>query len=190
MSINLTKGQKVDLTKSNPGIKNLLVGLGWDTNKYSGGHNFDLDASVFLVNANGKCRNEKDFVYFNNLEHPTGSVILSGDNLTGEGDGDDEDLKVVLDKIPADVEKLIFAVSIYDAEDRGQNFGQVSNAYIRVVNDDTSQEVIRYDLSEDYSLETAIVVGEMYRHNGEWKFAAIGSGFEGGFGTLCKTYGL
>lgn len=190
MAISLSKGQKVDLTKSNPGLKNLVVGLGWDTNKYDGGNDFDLDSSVFLLNASGKVASEKDFVFFNNLQGGNGSVVHTGDNLTGEGDGDDEQIKIDLSKIPAEVEKIAFTITIHEAEARSQNFGQVSNAFVRVVNEQSNEELIRYDLGEDFSIETAVVVAELYRHGGEWKFNAIGSGYQGGLASLVNDYGL
>lgn len=188
MAISLTKGQKVDLTKTNPGLTKLVIGLGWDTNKYDGGHAFDLDASAFLVGVNGKVASESNFVFFNNLS--AGGVTHTGDNLTGAGDGDDEQIKVDLTAIPADVDKVAFTVTIFDADTRQQNFGQVSNAFIRVVDEATGTELIRYDLGEDFSTETAIVVAEIYRNNGEWKFNAIGAGFQGGLTALCTNYGL
>jgi tellurium resistance protein TerD len=190
MTINLSKGQKIDLTKSNPSLRKAVIGLGWDTNKYSGGGDFDLDASAFLVGSNGKTNNDLDFIFYNNLEHSTGSVIHTGDNRTGEGDGDDEQLIVEFSKIPPAIEKIAITVTIHDAIARAQNFGQVSNAFVRVVNEETNEEVLRYDLSEDFSVETALVFCELYRHNGEWKFSAIGSGFQGGLASLCKNYGL
>jgi len=190
MAISLSKGQKVDLTKSNPGLTNITVGVGWDTNKYDGGKDFDLDSSIFLLNAAGVCANEKDFVFFNNLEGGNGSVVHTGDNLTGEGDGDDEQVKVSLSNVPATVERIAFAITIHDAEQRSQNFGQVSNSYVRIVNDASGEELIRYDLGEDFSIETAVVVGELYRHGSEWKFNAIGSGYQGGLASLVKDYGL
>ena len=190
MTINLSKGQKIDLTKSNPSLRKAVIGLGWDTNKYSGGGDFDLDASAFLVGSNGKTNNDLDFIFYNNLEHSTGSVIHTGDNRTGEGDGDDEKLIVEFSKIPSDIDKIAITVTIHDAIARAQNFGQVSNAFVRVVNEETNEEVLRYDLSEDFSVETALVFCELYRHNGEWKFSAIGSGFQGGLASLCKNYGL
>lgn len=190
MAINLQKGQKVDLTKGNPGLKKLRVGLGWDTNKYHGGSDFDLDASVFLLGANGKVRSNLDFVYYGNLQHNSGSIQHMGDNLTGDGDGDDEQITVNLTGVPADVDKIAVAVTIYDAEARRQNFGQVSNAYIRIVDETTGREVIRYDLGEDFSVETSVVVGEIYRYKGEWKFNAIGGGFKGGLKALCLNYGV
>ena len=190
MPINLTKGQKVDLTKGNPSLKKLLVGLGWDINAYDSGASFDLDASAFLVGDNGKVPTEKEFVFYGNLKHVSGGVVHMGDNRTGEGEGDDEQIKIDLDKVPSNVSKIAFTVTIYEAEERRQNFGQVSNAFIRIVDEVTNEELIRYDLGEDFSIETAIVVGELYRHNGEWKFNAIGSGFQGGLAALCNHYGI
>ncbi|MGG4144550.1 TerD family protein [Paenibacillus algorifonticola] len=190
MAINLSKGQKVDLTKTNPGLSKILVGLGWDTNKYDGGGQFDLDVSVFLLAASGKVEGEKNFVFYNNTSNENGSVVHTGDNRTGEGDGDDEQIKVELAAVPADVEKIAFAITIYDAETRNQNFGQVSNAYIRIVNEASSEELIKFDLGEDFSIETGVVVGELYRHSGEWKFSAIGSGYKDGLGGLARDFGL
>ena len=190
MPINLSKGQKVDLTKGNASLKHIMVGLGWDVNAFDSGADFDLDASAVMCGANGKCPTEKEFVFYGNLEHPSGAVKHQGDNLTGEGDGDDEQIFVDLKAIPESVDKIAFTVTIYEAQERRQNFGQVSNAYIRIVDEDTNQELIRYDLGEDFSIETAIVVGELYRHNGEWKFNAIGSGFQGGLAALCGHYGI
>lgn len=190
MPINLSKGQKVDLTKGNAGLDAILAGLGWDTNKYDGGSDFDLDVSVFLTGASGKVEKDTNFVFYNNPQDASGSVIYSGDNRTGEGEGDDESVNIVLSKIPADVEKISFTVTIHEAEARGQNFGQVSNAYIRVVDAAKGEELIRYDLGEDYSIETAIVVADLYRHGAEWKFAAVGSGFQGGLAALCNNFGL
>ena len=190
MPINLTKGQKVDLTKGNPGLKNIMIGLGWDVNAFDSGANFALDASVFMVGENGKCPTDQEFIFYGNLKHKSGSVEHMGDNLTGEGDGDDEQIKIDLSKIPENIARVAFTVTIYDAENRRQNFGQVSNAYIRIVDTVTNQEIIRYDLGEDFSIETAVVVGEIYRINGEWKFNAIGSGFQGGLAALCGHYGI
>ncbi len=187
--VSLVKGQKVDITKGNEGLKQIVVGLGWDVNKYDG-DNFDLDSSAFLLDENGKVTSDKDFIFFNNLRHPSGAVVHMGDNLTGKGDGDDEQIIVDLTKIPENIEKIAFAVAIYDADNRMQNFGMVSNAYICMVNKDTNEKMIRYDLSEDYSTETSMVVGELYRHNGEWKFNAIGAGYAGGLQALCNGYGL
>ena len=188
MPINLSKGQKVDLTKGNPSLKNIMVGLGWDVNAFDSGADFDLDAAAFMVG--GKCPTEKEFVFYGNLEHTSGAIKHMGDNLTGAGEGDDEQIQVDLAKIPANVEKVAFTVTIYDSDVRRQNFGQVSNAFIRIVDEATGTELIHYDLGEDFSIETAVVVGELYRHNGEWKFNAIGSGFQGGLAALCAHYGI
>ena len=190
MAISLQKGQKVDLTKGNPALKHLLVGLGWDVKKYDGGYDFDLDAAAFLLNANGKVNSDDDFVFYNNLKHKSGAVEHMGDNLTGAGEGDDEEIKVDLSLVPANVDKIAFTVTIYDAHARKQTFGQVSNAYIRVVDEDNGKELIRYDLGEDFSIETAVVVGEIYRNKGEWKFNAIGSGWKGGLAALGRDYGV
>ena len=190
MAISLKKGQKVDLTKTNPGLKEVLIGLGWDTNKYDGGKDFDLDSSVFLLGANGKVASDDDFVFYGNLKHKSGSVEHLGDNLTGAGEGDDEQIKIDLSKVPAEVEKIDFTVTIYEAEERKQNFGQVENAFIRVMDATNNKELIRYDLGEDFSIETAVVIGELYRNKGEWKFNAIGSGFSGGLASLGKNYGV
>lgn len=190
MSINLSKGQKVDLTKGNPGLKKIMVGLGWDVNAYDSGAAFDLDAAAFMLGVYGKCPTEKEFVFYGNLTHPSESVMHMGDNLTGEGDGDDEQILIDLSKIPSNVEKIAFTVTIYDADQRRQNFGQVSNAFIRIVDETTNIELIRYDLGEDFSIETAVVVGELYKKDGEWKFNAIGSGFQGGLAALCGHYGI
>jgi len=196
MSVNLQKGQKVDLTKGNTGLKTILVGLGWDEaprkfSLFSKHEDIDCDASALLISAQtGKLNGPVDVVYFGNLTHQTGAVHHMGDNLTGEGDGDDEQIMVDLAKVPASIERIAFTCTIYDAENRRQNFGQVSNAFIRIVDQSTGTELIRYDLAEDFSIETAIVVGELYRHNGEWKFNAIGSGFQGGLAALCGHYGI
>ena len=190
MAVSLQKGQKVDLTKGNPGLTKIMVGLGWDTNKYDGGHDFDLDAAAFLTDENGRVTSDLDVVVYNNLQHPSGSVVHQGDNLTGEGEGDDEQILVDLSLVPQNISKIAFTVTIHDADVRGQNFGQVSNAFIRVVNEATGTELIRYDLGEDFSIETAVVVGELYRHGGEWKFNAIGSGFQGGLAALCRNFGV
>ena len=189
MPISLSKGQKVDLTKTNPGLTKVQIGLGWDVNKYDGDSAFDLDAAAFLLNSNEKVRDQGDFIFYGNLSHASGAVVHAGDNLTGGGDGDDEQILIDLSKVPADVQKIDFTVTIYQAEERRQNFGQVSNAYIRVM-DDSRKELIRYDLGEDFSIETAVVVGELYRNGSEWKFNAIGSGFQGGLKALCANYGI
>lgn len=190
MAISLQKGQKIDLTKTNPGLDKILVGLGWDTNKYDGGSDFDLDASAFLLDGSGKATSDSDFVFYGNPTHPSGSVATKGDNRTGAGEGDDEQICVELSKVPANIEKIDFTVTIYEADKRNQNFGQVSNAFIRIVDEASGTELIRYDLSEDFSIETAVVCGQLYRHNGEWKFNAIGEGYSGGLAALCADYGL
>lgn len=188
--INLTKGQKTDLTKGNPNLKKLRVGLGWDTNKYSGGATFDLDASAFLLNASGKCARKEDFIYFNNLKGRDEGVVHTGDNLTGEGEGDDESLIIDFAKVPADIERIAIVATIYQAIDKKQNFGQVSNAFIRCVDDATGVELMRYDLGEDYSTETGLLFAEIYKNNGEWKFSAVGSGYKEGLEGFTKQYGL
>lgn len=190
MAINLQKGQRVDLTKGNPGLSKIMVGLGWDpVQKSSGGGlfgglfggggsgaNVDCDASVILLGANDKLQNNNDVVYFGNLKSKDGSIIHSGDNLTGDGDGDDEQVSIELNKVPSHVEKLVFVVNIYDAVKRKQHFGMIRNAFIRVVNPSNSQELIKYNLTDDYSGKTSLIVGELYRHGNEWKFAAVGTG--------------
>lgn len=190
MPINLQKGQKVSLTKGNPGLKNIMIGLGWDVNRYDGGADFDLDAAVFMLGENGKTPTSDEFIFYGNLVHKSGAIEHMGDNLTGEGDGDDEQIKVDLTKVPDNIQKMDFTVTIYEADKRRQNFGQVDNAYIRIVDESTNEELIRYDLGEDFSIETAVVVGEIYRYNGEWKFNAIGSGFQGGLAALCGNFGI
>lgn len=190
MPINLSKGQKVDLTKGNPGLKSIMVGLGWDVNAFDSGADFDLDAAAFMLGADGKCPTEKEFIFYGNLNHTSEAVNHQGDNLTGEGEGDDEQIQVDLTKVPANVEKIAFTVTIYEAETRRQNFGQVSNAFIRLVDETTNTELIRYDLGEDFSIETAAVFGELYKNGGEWKFNAIGSGYQGGLAALCANYGV
>ncbi len=190
MAVSLAKGQKVDLTKTNPGLQKVIVGLGWDVNKYDGGQDFDLDAAVFLLDENDKVKGEKDFIFYNNAEGAGGAVKHTGDNLTGEGEGDDEQVLIELAKVPDEIQKIAFTVTIHEAEARSQNFGQVSNSFIRIANEANSEELIRYDLEEDFSIETALVVGELYRNKGEWKFSAVGSGFEGGLAALATNYGL
>ena len=190
LAISLSKGQKVDLTKTNPGLSKVIVGLGWDTNRYDGAKDFDLDTSVFLLGDNGKVGSDSDFIFYNNATGGNGSVVHTGDNRTGAGDGDDEQTNIDLNNVPAAVQRITFAITIHDAEARNQNFGQVANAYVRILNGDSNEELIRYDLGEDFSIETALVVGELYRHNGEWKFSAIGSGFQGGLASLATNFGL
>jgi len=167
MGITLAKGQRVDLTKSNPGLKNIVIGLGWDTNKYDGGNDFDLDTTAFLVGENGKVTNDGDFIFYNNLKHSSGCVEHLGDNRTGQGDGDDEQILVNLSLVPTNITKIAFTTTIHDAMERRQNFGQVSNSYIRVFNKDTNEELIKYELGEDFSVETAVVVAEIYKNNGQ-----------------------
>ena len=190
MPISLQKGQKVDLTKGNAGLSKIYVALGWDTNKYDGGYDFDLDASAFLTDETGRVQTDADFVFYGNLKHASGCVEHTGDNLTGAGEGDDEVINVDLSIVPANIARIAFTVTIYDSDVRGQNFGMVSNAYIRVVNATNGAELLRYDLGEDYSVETAVVVGEIYRYGPEWKFNAIGSGFAGGLRALCLNFGV
>lgn len=190
MAIQLSKGQRIDLTKNDPSLKKIVVGLGWDVKQFDGGQDFDLDASAFLLNSAGKCRNELDFIFYNNLQSPDGSVIHTGDNRTGEGEGDDEQIKIDLSKIPSDVDKIAITVTIHEADVRRQNFGQVANAFVRLVNEDTGEEVLRYDLGEDFSIETAVVFCEIYRYGDNWKFNAVGSGYQGGLKALVNAYGL
>ena len=190
MPISLQKGQKVDLTKGNPGLSKIVIGLGWDTNKYDGGSDFDLDASAFLLNVNGKAASDADFIFYNNLTGGNNSVTHTGDNRTGEGDGDDEQIKVDLSKVPASIDKIDFTCTIHDAENRKQSFGQVSNAFIRIVDEVTNQEIMKFDLGEDFSIETAVVFGEIYRNGAEWKFNAIGRGYQGGLKALCNSFGI
>ena len=189
MAISLTKGGNVNLSKEAPGIQQTTIGLGWNP-RATDGQAFDLDAIAFLVGENGKVRADNDFIFFNNLKSSDGSVVHQGDNRTGEGDGDDEKLTVDLTKVPADVARVVFAATIYDGAGRNQNFGQVSNAYIRVVNNAGGSEIARFDLSEDGSTETAMIFGELYKHGGEWKFRAIGQGFGGDLGPLAASYGV
>lgn len=190
MPVSLKKGQKVSLTKDNPGLSKVVVGLGWDINNFDTGGSFDLDTAAFLLGDNGKVASSGDFVFYGNLEHSSGSVKHMGDNLTGEGDGDDEQIKIDLTRVPESVSRIAFTVTIYEAEERRQNFGQVNNAFIRIVDESNGQELLRYDLGEDFSIETAAVFGEVYKNNGEWKFNAIGSGYQGGLAALCANYGV
>jgi len=189
MSVSLSKGGNVSLSKAAPTMKNVLVGLGWDV-RATDGQDFDLDASAFLLSASGKVRSDADFIFYNNLKSADGSVTHTGDNRTGEGDGDDEQIKIDLAKVPAEVKKLVFAVTIYDAEARKQNFGMVSNSYMRIYNNDNGTEIARFDLSEDASTETAMIFGELYRHGAEWKFKAVGQGFAGGLSALASQHGV
>ena len=199
MAVNLQKGQKIDLTKENPGLKHVMVGLGWDEAKQSGGllkalfgggtQNIDCDATAILLNSDGKLADKKDIVYFGNLTHKSNAVKHMGDNLTGAGDGDDEQIFVDLEKIPESYSKIVFVVNIYEARARNQNFGLIKNAFIRLVDNDKKTEICRYDLSENYNGMTAMIFGEIYRHNGEWKFSAIGQGTaDNSIGDLAKRY--
>ncbi|MCD2452863.1 TerD family protein [Methylicorpusculum oleiharenae] len=189
MAISLSKGGNISLTKTDPQLKNIHVGLSWDA-RSTDGSDFDLDASVFLVKSDNKVRGDHDFIFYNQLKSSCGSVEHTGDNRTGAGDGDDEVVKVMLDKVPQEISKIVVVVTIHDAESKGQNFGQVHNAAIRLVNMDTNIEVTRYDLSEDASIETAMIFGEIYRHNTEWKFKAVGQGYSGGLRTLALQHGI
>lgn len=192
MAINLSKGQRISLDK---GMKMALVGLGWDVNRYTGAADFDLDASAFLLGANGKVRKDSDFIFYGNLQSEDGSVIHTGDSLEGGSGGDDETLFLDFTKVPADVQKIAITVTIYEAQERGQNFGQVSNAYVRLArrsseSDTVGREELRYNLGEDFSIETALVVCELYRSETGWKFNAVGAGYQGGLYALCKAYGV
>lgn len=189
MALTLSKGGNLSLSKTDPTLKKILVGLGWDE-RVTSGDSFDLDASVFLLNSSERVRSDKDFIFYNQLSSIEGSVQHMGDNRSGAGDGDDESIKINLDLVPADVAKMVVAVTIHDAQAKGQNFGQIQNAFIRVVNEETGVEVVRYDLAEDYSTETAMVFGEIYRNNNEWKFRAIGQGYAGGLSAMCQRYGI
>jgi tellurium resistance protein TerD len=189
LAISLNKGGRLSLDKEAPGLKKVLIGLGWDA-RATDGVDFDLDASAFMLNADGKVRSEADFIFYNQLKSVCGSVQHTGDNLTGAGEGDDETIMIDLDRVPADVQKIAFIVTIHDAETRKQNFGQVNNAYIRLVNAETNVAVARYDLVEDASTETAMIFGELYRHSGEWRFTAVGQGYAGGLAAMCRQYGM
>ncbi len=189
MAISLNKGGKLSLSKEAPDLKKVLVGLGWDA-RATDGADFDLDASAFLLDAGGKVRSDADFIFYNQLKSPCGSVQHTGDNCTGAGEGDDEALMVDLSRVPAEVQKIVFTVTIHDADQRKQNFGQVQNAFIRLVNAESNIEVARYDLGEDASTETAMIFGEIYRHGSEWKFGAVGQGYAGGLAAMCRQYGV
>ena len=190
MSISLVKGQKIDLTKGNKGLSKVVFALGWDTNRYDGNADFDLDVSAFFTDESGKVTGEQDFVFYGQPQHTSGALVYSGDNQTGAGTGDDETMVVELSKIPSNFDKISFAATIYDAENRLQNFGMVDNSYIRAYDANTNEELFKYELNEDFSLETGIVAGELYRKNGEWKFNAGGSGYNGGLAAIARTFGL
>ncbi|MDR2612068.1 MAG: TerD family protein [Deltaproteobacteria bacterium] len=189
MAVSLSKGGNVSLSKEAPGLKAIFCGLGWDARSTDGAE-FDLDASAFLLKADGRVSSDRDFIFYNNLQSPDGSVQHAGDNRTGAGEGDDEVILVNLAAVPAAVERIAVTVTIHEADTRRQNFGQVSNAYIRVVNQDGGVEIARFDLSEDMSTETAMIFGEVYRHGAEWKFKAVGQGFAGGLGPLARNFGV
>jgi len=189
MAVSLSKGGNVSLSKEAPGLKAAVVGLGWDV-RATDGADFDLDASVFILGDGGKVRSDSDFVFYNNAKSADGTVEHTGDNRTGEGEGDDEQVKINLEGIAADVKRLVFAVTIHEAESRKQNFGQVQNAFIRVTNQDGGAEITRYDLSEDFSTETALIFGEVYRSDDEWKFKAVGQGYAGGLAALARDHGI
>lgn len=189
MALSLQKGGNLSLSKEAPGLTKILVGLGWDP-RATDGTQFDLDASAFLLNATGKVRGEADFIFYNQLKSPDGSVEHTGDNRDGVGEGDDESIKVDLSRVPADVDKIAFTVTIHDADARKQNFGQVSNSFIRIVNEANGSEIVRYDLAEDASTETAMIFAELYRNNGEWKFRAVGQGYAGGLRAVANGYGM
>lgn len=189
MALSLSKGQNISLSKEDDTLAKILIGLGWDE-RATDGKEFDLDASLFMLGDNGKVRSDEDFIYYRQLASKCGSVNHTGDNRTGAGDGDDESIKVDLTRVPADVKKLLVTVTIHDAEARAQNFGQVANAFIRIVNDESQVEIVRYDLGEDYSTETAMVFGEIYRNGAEWKFRAVGQGYGGGLLAMCQQYGV
>jgi len=189
MAISLQKGGNVNLSKEAPGLTKVIIGLGWDP-RASDGAAFDLDGSAFLLKADTKVRGDTDFIFYNNLKSSDGSVVHAGDNTTGQGAGDDEKIAVDLSRVPADIEKISFCVTIHDADARRQNFGMVAKAYIRCLNANGEAEIARYDLSEDSSTETAMIFGELYRHSGEWKFRAVGQGFKGGLGPLARSFGV
>lgn len=189
MAVSLTKGGNVSLSRTAPGLKRILLGLGWDA-RATAGADFDLDATAFLVGDNGKVRIEEDFIYYRQLISLCGSVEHTGDNRSGSGDGDDEAIKIDLEKVPSMVKRIVICVTIDDADARRQNFGQVGNAFMRIVDIDTDAEIARFDLSEDYSTETAMIFGEIYRHSGDWKFKAVGQGFSGGLAAMCGQFGV
>ena len=189
MAISLQKGGNVNLSKEAPNLKKIIVGLGWDP-RSTDGATFDLDGSAFLLKSDGKVRGDSDFIFYNNLKSTDGSVVHTGDNTTGEGDGDDERIEIDLTRVPADIDRVSITVTIHDADARRQNFGMVSKAFIRCLNAEGEKEIARYDLSEDSSTETAMIFGEIYRYNGEWKFKAIGQGFNGGLGPIARSFGV
>ena len=190
MSISLEKGQRISLEKASPGLEAVLIGLGWDVNRTDSGTDFDIDTSVFMLGSNEKILSEKHFIFYNNPKSPDpdASVEYMGDNRTGAGEGDDEAVIINLNKVPSDIEKLVFTVTIHEADARGQNFGQIQNAYVRLVDVKTKKEVLRYDLAEDYSIETALIMTELYRKDGQWRMSAVGAGYQGGLQALLNRY--
>ncbi len=189
MAISLSKGGNISLSKEAPNMDAMTVGLGWDT-RATDGAAFDLDAAAFMLTDSGKVADDSGFIFYNQLKSADGSVEHTGDNKTGEGDGDDEQIKVQLSKVPANITKIAVTVTMHDAETLGHNFGMISNAFIRVVDTNTNAEIARYDLSEDASTNTAMIFGEIYRHNNEWKFKAVGQGFDGGLKALANNFGI
>ncbi|MDR2642772.1 MAG: TerD family protein [Planctomycetaceae bacterium] len=189
MAISLTKGGNISLSDAVPGLNKIKIGLGWDI-RVTQGAGFDLDASAFLIGESGKVRSSDDFIFYNQLKSKCGSVVHAGDNRTGEGEGDDEEIFVTLNSVPTDIQKIVFTVTIHEAEKQGQNFGQVSSAFIRIVNIDNNEEIARFDLSEDASTSTTMIFGEVYRHNGAWKFRAVGQGLAGGLEAVAKQFGV
>lgn len=186
--ISLSKGQKISLDKEAPGLKKIIVGLGWDVRQGDTGFDFDLDATCFMLGENEKIVTEKHFIFYNNLKSPDGSVEHTGDNLTGSGEGDDEQIKVDLSKVSPEIKKMVFVVTIHDADKRKQNFGQIENSFIRLVNEETGKEIARYDLGEDYSTETAMIMAEIYKHGSDWKMSAVGAGYKSGLDAIVKRY--
>jgi tellurium resistance protein TerD len=189
VAVTLNKGGNLSLSGAEPGLKRIVVGLGWEA-RTTRGVDFDLDASAFLLAENGKVRSESEFIFYNQTTSPCGSVKHTGDNRSGAGEGDDEALEIVLDQVPAQVSRIVVCVTIHDAVARGQNFGQVGESFVRIVNQDSGVEIVRFDLSEDYSTETAMIFGEIYRRGAEWKFKAVGQGFEGGLEVMCREFGV
>jgi tellurium resistance protein TerD len=191
MPISLSKGGRTSLSKDNPGLCKILVGLGWDARATDGG-DYDLDASAFILTSAGRVRTDQDFIFYNNLKGAGGAVEHLGDNRTGVGEGDDETIKIDLTKLDnqSDIDKIAMIVTIHDAKEKGQNFGQIENAFIRVLNEENGKEIVRFDLTEDYSIETAMIFGEIYKKDGEWRFSAVGQGFAGGLAAVCRRYGI
>ena len=190
MSVKLVKGERVNLNKEAPGLKKIIIGLGWDPNNTNTGYDYDLDASAFVLGTNGKVLGDEWFIFYNQLESPDKAILHTGDNLTGDGDGDDEEIIVDLNKIDIKVERIVFTVTIHEAVERGQNFGQITNSYIRILDANTNKEILKYELDEDYSTETAINFGELYKKGNEWRFKAVGNGFNNGLIDFCRNYGV